>query len=148
PTVTSGLRVQFSLHSGPTQFRSHTSAALAGSEKNTHVVIATATDKIRAVRISGLHTYSESTRDRGCCSETPLFVARLGAANSSVAMKPAMLPGIERRVSMGAPSQGALGDRGTLKMTLPLTSVTSTLAPVGNASGRPRCSSQATACAC
>jgi hypothetical protein len=52
PTVTSGVRVQFSPHSGPTQFRSHTSAALAGSERRTEPVIAAATAKMWAFRIS------------------------------------------------------------------------------------------------
>ena len=43
PTVTSGERVQFSPHSGPTQVRSHTSAALAGSERRAELVNAAAT---------------------------------------------------------------------------------------------------------
>ena len=40
PTVTSGVRVQFSPHNGPTQFRSHTSAALAGSKRMAELVSA------------------------------------------------------------------------------------------------------------
>jgi hypothetical protein len=52
PTVASGVRVQFSPQSGPTQFRSHTSAAFAGSDKRAEPVNAAATAKARAVRIS------------------------------------------------------------------------------------------------
>jgi hypothetical protein len=47
-----------------------------------------------------------------------------------------------------APGQNMLGEKGTLKMTLPLSSVTSTLAPAGDVSTPCRCSSQATARAC
>jgi len=43
PTVTSGVRVQFSPQRGPTQFRSHTSAALA--ERMAELVNAAATTK-------------------------------------------------------------------------------------------------------
>jgi hypothetical protein len=57
PTVTSGVRVQFSPQSGPTQFRSHTSAALAGSERRDEPVNAATTAKARAVRISNLHEF-------------------------------------------------------------------------------------------
>jgi hypothetical protein len=52
PTVTSGVRVQFSPQSGPTQFRSHTSAALAGIKRRAEPVNAAATAKAQAVRIS------------------------------------------------------------------------------------------------
>jgi hypothetical protein len=63
PTVTSGVRVQFSPQSGPTQFRSHTSAALTGSERRAEPVNAAATAKTRAVRISNLHEFFD-TRQR------------------------------------------------------------------------------------
>ena len=60
PTVTSGVRVQLSPHSGPTQFRSHTSAAFAGSERMAELVNAAATAKTRAVRISNLHDFFDA----------------------------------------------------------------------------------------
>jgi hypothetical protein len=65
PTVTSGVRVQFSPQSGPTQFRSHTSAALAGSERRVEPVNAAATAKARAVRISNLHEFFNAGQRAG-----------------------------------------------------------------------------------
>src|SRR3954453_8480264 len=65
PTVTSGVRVQFSPQSGPTQFRSHTSAALAGSERRAEPVNAAATAKARAVRILNLHEFFDALQRLG-----------------------------------------------------------------------------------
>jgi hypothetical protein len=58
PTVTSGVRVQFSPHSGPTQFRSHTSAALAGSERRAEPVIAAAKATTELFASKNLHDFS------------------------------------------------------------------------------------------
>src|SRR4051812_24562814 len=73
PTVTSGVRVQFSPQTGPTQFRSHTSAALAGSESRAETVNAAATAKARAVRISNLHDFFDAYQ-REISAAVPRFL--------------------------------------------------------------------------
>jgi hypothetical protein len=82
PTVTSGVRVQFSPHSGPTQFRSHTSAALAGSDRRAEPVNAAARAKARAVRISNLHDFD--ARQRPGRDGVPRFRATRGIAPHAV----------------------------------------------------------------
>jgi hypothetical protein len=78
PTVTSGVRVQFSPQSGPTQFRSHTSAPLAGSDRRAEPVNAAARAKARAVRISNLHDFD--ARQRPGEDSVPRFRTTRGIA--------------------------------------------------------------------
>jgi len=82
PTVTSGVRVQFSPQSGPTQFRSHTSAPLAGSDRRAEPVNAAARAKARAVRISNLHDFDARQRPGG--DGVPRFRATRGIAPHAV----------------------------------------------------------------
>jgi hypothetical protein len=82
PTVTSGVRVQFSPQSGPTQFRSHTSAPLADSDRRAEPVNAAARAKARAVRISNLHDFD--ARQRPGEDGVPRFRATRGIAPHAV----------------------------------------------------------------